>query len=185
MPGAGGSVAVRVTTQQGCGWTFQGNEAWISAVPAADGTTNPGNGSGGVVLQVALNPGQRRTGTATIAYHTVIVDQAGINGSACTFQVVPTSVQAPSAGGSGRSTVIPSSENCGWFVDHCVWKGTGGQGLLGHRACRFLAGRLGSSAAVSLPGVVDDVDHPLSVSSLPVLSPNDSTWTPSESRMDR
>jgi hypothetical protein len=115
-PAAGGNVPVMVTAPSGCLWTFQGNAPWITIVPAADGAPS-GNGNGTVVLQVAPNTGPRRTGSATIAYQTIQVDQAGSNGSACTFSVSPASVQIGAAGGSGQFTVVPSAQDCGWSLD--------------------------------------------------------------------
>jgi hypothetical protein len=115
-PAGGGNAAVRVTAPQGCLWTFQGNAPWITVGPDADGAPN-GNGNGTVVLQVAPNTDVRRTGTATVAYQTIQVDQAGTNGSTCSFEVFPPSIQAAATGGPGQFTVIPSAPDCGWSVD--------------------------------------------------------------------
>jgi len=106
-----------VTAPAGCRWTFQGNVPWITVVEDADATSPTGNGNGKVVVQVAPNTGLRRTGTATIAYHTIQVDQAGTNGSTCTFTVSPPSAQVGALGGAGEFTVIPSAQDCGWYVD--------------------------------------------------------------------
>lgn len=116
-PAGGGNTAVVVTAPAGCRWTFQGNVPWITVVEDADATSPTGNGNGKVIMQVAPNTGLRRTGTATIAYHTIEVDQAGTNGSTCTFVVSPPSVQVGAAGGAGEFTVIPSARDCGWYVD--------------------------------------------------------------------
>jgi|RhiMetdeSRZDD1v2_1073273.scaffolds.fasta_scaffold07331_15 hypothetical protein len=114
MVATGGNVKVIVTTANGCRWAFQGNDPWITVEADADGAPN-GNGNGAVVLKVAANTGARRVGTATVAFQTITVDQAGTGGSTCTFQVCP--VELPFTGGaagSGAFAIIPSAENCGW-----------------------------------------------------------------------
>ena len=114
MQAAGGNTKVTVTTANGCLWAFQGNDPWITVEADADGAPNS-NGNGTVVLKVAANSGVRRVGTATIAFHTITVDQAGSNGSTCTFQVCPLELQfTGGAAGTGAFAIIPSAENCGW-----------------------------------------------------------------------
>jgi hypothetical protein len=113
---AGGNVKVLVTTGTGCRWAFQGNDPWITVEPDADGGSN-GNGNGVVVLKVAANSGVRRTGTATIAFQTVTVDQAGTGGAACTFQICPLELTfTAGAAGTGAFTITPNAETCGWSV---------------------------------------------------------------------
>jgi hypothetical protein len=69
---SGGAIGtVAVTTGDGCTWTAETQDAWITV---SSGT--PAIGSGSVGYSVAANAGPLRTGTITIAGQTFAVNQA-------------------------------------------------------------------------------------------------------------
>jgi hypothetical protein len=117
-PPAGAGYGIDVFTDPGCAWTFQSNDPWLTLGPDPDNTGGaPGNGPGALELQVAANTGVRRVGTLTIASQTVTIDQAGTNGSQCTFVVSP--VEQTFVGGTASASgfvIVPRPLNCGWSV---------------------------------------------------------------------
>jgi all-beta uncharacterized protein len=70
MPAAGGSSAFAVTAGGGCTWTAESNVPWMRI-------TNGANGSGGrnVEFTVDANPGDRRSGTITVAGQVFTLNQ--------------------------------------------------------------------------------------------------------------
>jgi hypothetical protein len=93
-PAAGGQGTITVTAGTGCAWTAQSNAAWITITAGASGS-----GNGTVTFSAAANQtGASRTGTLTVAGHTVTVTQASVG---VTFTVTPT------AGPNG--TISPST----------------------------------------------------------------------------
>ncbi len=113
----GGPVQERVDAPAGCTWTYQGEVPWITVAPAPAPAT-AGNGNGTVTITVAANTGVRRVGTATVAFHTITVDQAGTDGAGpCTFTVFPPEATIGSAGGLGAFVVVPSAADCGWYSE--------------------------------------------------------------------
>jgi hypothetical protein len=113
----GSPVQERVEAPAGCTWTYQGDVPWITVAPAPAPAT-AGSGDGAVTITVAANSGVRRVGSATIAFHRVIVDQAGTDGAGpCTFTVFPPEATIGSAGGLGAFVVVPSAADCGWYSE--------------------------------------------------------------------
>jgi hypothetical protein len=115
---AGGGYGISVATDPACTWTFHANDPWLILGPDPDSTGGaPGTGSGALELQIAANAGVRRTGTLTIASQTVTIDQAGTNGSQCSFIVAPLE-QVHTGGGAsaGGFVIVPTPLNCGWSV---------------------------------------------------------------------
>ena len=106
----GGPVAVSVTVTAGCVWTATSQAPWITVASGASG-----NGSGGVNLDVALNTGAQRTGTATVAGLTFTVTQA----VGCTYSVQPAQISL-GAGGGPSSTSVTTGEDCGWTASSQV-----------------------------------------------------------------
>ena len=108
MVAAGGSHAATVSTTSGCGWTGVSNStSWITVTGGSSGT-----GNGTVTYNVMARTSQTpRTGTLTIAGHTVTVTQAGL----CTYTVTPTTQNVVAAGGSHSATVSTTS-GCAWNV---------------------------------------------------------------------
>ena len=116
MPAAGGNLPVQVQAAAGCTWAFVGNDPWVTVGPA-DPAPN-GNGNGTVTLTVTANAGARRVGSATIAYQRVTIDQAGTDGAgACTFSIFPVNATAGPSGAAAAFVVLPSAEDCGWWVE--------------------------------------------------------------------
>lgn len=100
-------LSVSVTAPAGCAWTAVSNAAWISITSGASGT-----GNGSVRFTVSANSGAARTGTLTVANHTVTVNQAA---APCSYSVTPTSLSIGAAGGTGTPiSVSTSSSSCSW-----------------------------------------------------------------------
>jgi all-beta uncharacterized protein len=114
---SGVTIPVNVTASSStCAWQYQGNDPWITVGPDPDNTGQTGKGNGRVLVTVAANQGaSARTGTATIAGHTVTINQAASSASGCTLQVTPAS-QTFNGGtaGTGTFTITASTVNCGW-----------------------------------------------------------------------
>lgn len=106
QPSAAGSDNVSVATDAACSWTAVSNAPWISIPP-------PGGGTGSAIVPLAIeaNGGSARSGTATIAGHTVTVNQDG----GCTFAIAPSSQDVPQPGGSGAVTVTTTA-GCAWIA---------------------------------------------------------------------
>jgi hypothetical protein len=104
QPAAAGSQNVGVTTDASCSWTAVSNAPWITIPP-------PAGGSGSAIVQLAIdvNGGPARSGTATIAGHTVTVNQDG----GCTFTIAPSSQDVMQPGGSG-TVGVTTTAGCGW-----------------------------------------------------------------------
>jgi hypothetical protein len=104
VPSSGGTAAVNVTTDAGCGWTAASNASWITIASGASG-----NGNGTVTANVAATSGPARSGTLTVAGRTITINQ----GQGCTFTLSPTSASAAASGGSDKFMVRTAS-GCGW-----------------------------------------------------------------------
>jgi thermitase len=71
----GGASGLNVTATNGCAWTAVSNDSWIQLTGGSSGS-----GNGIVSYSVAANNGALRTGTMTVAGHTVSITQkAGTN----------------------------------------------------------------------------------------------------------
>ncbi len=113
VPAAGGNVNVDLVVSAGvCPVFTHSPDPWITITHEI-----PDRGPHDYKITAAANAGARRTGVAFIGYQAVKVDQAGTNGSACTFTVAPAAAQAGAAGGTMKATIIPSDESCGWRID--------------------------------------------------------------------
>jgi hypothetical protein len=118
-PGASGGVAaVSVTASApSCAWTASSQAGWITISGTASGT-----GSATVQYAVASNAGTARSGTLTVAGHTVTINQAAAPPPTCTFTVSPTSVSFGPGGGSASIGVSPSTAPCAWTaVSNSGW----------------------------------------------------------------
>ena len=106
---AGGPGSFSVIAGDGCGWTADTTDAWITISAPASGA-----GSGPVNFSVAPNAGSDfRDGTITVQGHTYALRQFGSN---CAFAINPTSVNAPAGGGSATVNVTASSSDPGCVV---------------------------------------------------------------------
>jgi photosystem II stability/assembly factor-like uncharacterized protein len=72
IPAAGGSFTLTVTTGAGCGWSARPGPNFVNI-----GSPAGGNGSGGLTLNAAANPGGARSETISIQGQVVTVNQAG------------------------------------------------------------------------------------------------------------
>ncbi|HEY3883613.1 MAG TPA: BACON domain-containing carbohydrate-binding protein [Vicinamibacterales bacterium] len=104
VPAGAGTQTISITTDAACSWTAVSTVPWMT-IPGA----SSGGGNGSVQLAVAANAGPARSGTSTIAGHTVTVNQD----SGCTFAVSPSSQDVAQPGGSGAVTMT-ASDGCAW-----------------------------------------------------------------------
>ncbi|MGA2221273.1 MAG: S8 family serine peptidase [Verrucomicrobiia bacterium] len=116
----GGSGNVNVTTDGGCAWTATSRAGWLTIT-----TGNSGTGNGTVSYSVAANTGATRSGTLTIAGHSVTVSQA----SGCTYAGIAGSTNMPVSGGTG-SINVTTSASCDWSAASTApaWLHVGGTG---------------------------------------------------------
>lgn len=104
VPSSGGSTAVNVTADAGCGWTATSQASWITIASGASG-----NGNGTVTANVAATTGPSRSGTLTVAGRTITVNQ----GQGCTFTLSPASASASASGGSDKF-MVRTAAGCAW-----------------------------------------------------------------------
>jgi hypothetical protein len=102
---ASGTGTVSVTAGSGCSWTAASNVSWISVTSGASGS-----GNGTVGYSVQANVGAARSGTLTIAGHTLTVSQGG---ASCSYSVSPTSGTSAAGGGTG-SFNVSAGAGCAW-----------------------------------------------------------------------
>ncbi len=108
----GSTSAVSVTSGTSCSWTATSAVPWITITGGATGA-----GIGSVSYVVAANTGAAaRTGTLTVAGHTVTFTQAA---SSCAATVTPSAVTAPAVGSSHTLSVI-SGTSCAWTASSAV-----------------------------------------------------------------
>jgi hypothetical protein len=113
VPAAGGAVAVDVAaTPTSCAVPTFTPDSWITITQQTPDHPET------YVIAAAANSGGRRTGTASVGFQSLTVDQAGTGGSSCTFQLIPgASATFSSTGGTGAFVVVPSDQRCGWSTD--------------------------------------------------------------------
>jgi all-beta uncharacterized protein/BACON domain-containing protein len=104
------SSAVQVDAGAGCSWNATSGVSWIGIASGASGS-----GQGQVQLAIAANAGTGRSGTITIAGHTVTVAQA--NG--CTYSIQPSSQDMAGDGGTVVITVTTGA-GCTWNASSTV-----------------------------------------------------------------
>ena len=102
---AAGSGTVTVTAGSGCSWTAASNAGWISVTSGASGS-----GNGTVGYSVQANAGAARSGTLTIAGHTLTVSQGG---ASCSYSINPMSGTSAAGGGTG-SFNVSAGAGCAW-----------------------------------------------------------------------
>jgi all-beta uncharacterized protein/BACON domain-containing protein len=111
VPSTGGGGSIGVTVRPGCAWTAASNASWIAIASGASG-----KGSGAAGWQVAVNGGDARTGTITVAGTTITIVQAA---APCTFSVAPLAQSAPVEGASGSANVMVRP-GCTWTAVSAV-----------------------------------------------------------------
>ena len=99
----GGNGAVSIATAAGCPWTAASGADWIVIA------STTGTGPAQLGFAVAAHLGPARTGTFTLAGHTVAVRQA----SACSWSFVPPYHQFDANGGNGAILVLVTGP-CTW-----------------------------------------------------------------------
>jgi hypothetical protein len=106
---SGGSFTVQVTAPDGCGWNAATGTSWIAI------NTASGSGDGPAQATVAQNSSPTpRTGTLTVAGHTVTVTQAGAVAGSCSFTVAPTSASFTTTGTLDSTIQVTAGAGCAW-----------------------------------------------------------------------
>lgn len=109
FPSSGGTGTVNVTAPAGCNWTAASNDDWIIIVSSPGG-----NGNGGISYELRENfTGSPRTGTLTVAGHTLTVIQDGDVSGDCIYTLSRQFESFAAAGGIGSFDVI-TEERCAW-----------------------------------------------------------------------
>jgi hypothetical protein len=112
VPASGGTVTVAVTVTQGsnCAWTAMP----VSLFLAMNGEPSR-TGAGPVTFIVSSNTGPARSGTATVAGQTITIAQEAVAPTTCVFNVSPTRVTLPVAGGTATFMVkVTQGTACAW-----------------------------------------------------------------------
>jgi hypothetical protein len=113
VPAAGGDYSVDVLgNPPNCAVPTYTADSWITITQET-----PDRGLGYRITAAANTGGSRRTGTAYVGYQPLIVDQAGMGGSGCTFQTIPSSTMYTTAGATAAFAVVPSDQKCGWRAE--------------------------------------------------------------------
>jgi Putative binding domain, N-terminal/Viral BACON domain len=154
---SGGTSSVDVSTTSGCAWTAQTGESWLSITSGASST-----GPGSVGFTVGANPlTTSRTGTLTVAGHSVTVTQEGAP-VPCTYTVSPANVSFDKDGGAGTLTITTPAA-CPWTaVSGASWltitsaaQGTG-NGTVAYTVAK-LEDPAGRNTTISVAGHTIDV----------------------------
>jgi Putative binding domain, N-terminal/Viral BACON domain len=124
VDGTGGdlSIDVRASAAQ-CGWTAAANVPWITIVSGREG-----HGNGTVNFHVDAVTGPPRTGTLSIAGHSVQVDQ----GTGCSYAIGTNSFSVEASGGD-RQVAVTAPAGCAWTAESgtswlTITSGTTGSG---------------------------------------------------------
>jgi hypothetical protein len=114
LSAGGGSGTASLNTQAGCPWTASATPGWLTLTSAA-------SGSGPAVLAYtapANGAASARTGSVTVNGATHVVTQ---DGTSCQYTASPSSIAAPSGGGSGPVAVTTTGA-CAWSaVSGATW----------------------------------------------------------------
>ena len=100
--GGGGTVTVSVSTAAGCSWNATSAVDWIT-LSSAGGDVSRGD------VHSQRNASPPRTGTVTVAGHTVTITQASV----CRWLFAPPSHEFSASGGNGNVLVIVTG-SCSW-----------------------------------------------------------------------
>jgi hypothetical protein len=127
--GGGGTVVVSITTGPGCSWNASSTVDWIT-VSTGEGDVPQ------ATLTVKPNASPPRTGTVTVAGHTVTINQASL----CSWLFAPPSHELPASGGSGNVLVFVTGA-CTWTaVPNVSWiQVTAGGSNTGGGLLQFIA----------------------------------------------
>jgi C1A family cysteine protease len=109
---SGGTGSVSVTAPDGCQWSAESSESWLTVVSGSSKI-----GSGVVNYQVASNfSADSRTGTMTIAEQTFTITQTG---KSCSYSISPESKSVSPSGETGDVT-ITTADGCEWTAESNV-----------------------------------------------------------------
>ena len=105
----GGSTNVLVSTAAGCAWTasVNSNATWLSVISGSSGA-----GQGTVILGVAANKDEARTGTVTIAGQVFTVSQEAA--ASCKYDLKTTSITIGAAGSTEGRVDVSVKKDCAW-----------------------------------------------------------------------
>jgi hypothetical protein len=108
VDGTGGdlSIDVRASAAQ-CEWTASANVPWITIVSGREG-----HGNGAVGFHVDAVTGPPRSGTLSIAGHSVQVDQ----GTGCSYAIGTNSFNVDASGGD-RQVAVTAPAGCAWTAE--------------------------------------------------------------------
>jgi hypothetical protein len=113
VPAGGGDYSVDVVASPTtCAVPTYTADSWITITQEV-----PDRGTGYRITATANTGAVRRTGTAYVGYQPLIVDQAGTGGSGCTFQLIPSSAQFTTSGGTAAFALVASDQKCGWRAE--------------------------------------------------------------------
>jgi hypothetical protein len=117
VPISGGSASINMSAPNGCSWSANTADAWISIVSAESGS-----GNGSVDLEIRENfTGSARLGSISIAGLTVTVVQDSGLGDDCSYGIAPTFQSFSASGGAGSLNVF-AEERCAWqAVSNASW----------------------------------------------------------------
>jgi hypothetical protein len=115
----GAGPGVQVYTSYGCRWIATSNAPWISVTWGGSG----GAGFAVVTFSVAANTSDARTGTLTIAGHTVTISQTAAGApppppppppAVCWYTISPASNGMLWIGGGGHTVTVTTASTCAW-----------------------------------------------------------------------
>lgn len=105
----GGTGAVDVTAPDGCAWTAESNDNWLTIEGAASKV-----GTGRFEYRVAEHEGTNtREGTVDVADRVFRVRQEGVDTTACTYAVSPVNLESCMPEGT-VTTRIETAAGCSW-----------------------------------------------------------------------
>jgi hypothetical protein len=121
---AGGErVSIEVAGANGCTWNARSGAPWIAIASGATGTA-----TGSVRVSVGSNAGSARTGTLTVAGHTVTIAQAAA--ASCSYRL-PQTNRSVGREPEEFTVAVDATSGCGWTAassDSWITVGDGGTG---------------------------------------------------------
>ncbi len=109
VPAAGGTSTIAITAGDGCSWSAESSEPWLTVAPRT------GEGSASVQVVVAANSGAQRQGTVVIGGQSFTVTQDAVTPQ-CSITIAPTSARMPAAGGN-TTIAITAAAGCSWSAE--------------------------------------------------------------------
>ena len=113
-PAGASNGSLSLSTGPSCNWTAGTGASWISITSARNG-----QGNGTIAFDVAANTGSARSGTITVGSTSATINQAAAAPS-CTFDVNPSTFDAPVGGITGASIAVATASSCSWTASSVV-----------------------------------------------------------------